>query len=125
MTTTTAPHPTCGRPIAALVGETRTIRPCVKYAGHPGVCNYAAQQRPTEDVCPAWCAGHRDAYQSWEDTGEAGAQTRNHAAREVEVGGTLVSVGVCSVEDQDHALSPAVVELYSGIDRADLTPAQP
>lgn len=81
-------------------------------------------QHPTEAICPPWCAGHSaDGYQGWEDRGE-GAVTRDHCEDPILV--QCVGVEVCSVEQADRTMRPAVVEIFvDGHDGpADLTPTE-
>lgn len=87
---TTSQTATCGRMIAALdhAGH-RTLRPCAKTPGHPGHCHYdpAAEVRPTEPICPPWCSGHDETYQSWEE-GYNGKRSRDHSERAAHITGT-------------------------------------
>lgn len=77
--------------------------------------------RPTEPICPPWCAGHRGGYQGWEDM-QPGL-LRDHAEEGTQVRNALV---MCvQRENQDHSLEPSVVALYlDGTDVTDLTPTE-
>ncbi|GAA0978171.1 hypothetical protein ENKNEFLB_02841 [Nocardioides aquaticus] len=80
-------------------------------------------QRPTEAICPPWCAGHDgEGYQHWYETDDA--TLRDHCEDPVTV--RCVGVEVCSVEQADRTMRPAVVEIFvDGHDGpADLTPTE-
>lgn len=82
----------------------------------------STRQRPTEAICPPWCQGHDDEFQSWEDLlGTEGAE-RGHDDRTVQVG--PVGVYAAQTETPDGML-PAGVRIYVDSHLDDfLTPQQ-
>ena len=63
--------------------------------------------RPTEAICPSWCAGHRDEYQAWEERLDSRTPERDHADHGTVVGD--LSVTLLQTEVPDGMLAPRVV----------------
>ena len=78
--------------------------------------------RPTEAVCPPWCEGHTEMFQSWDEVD--GTVQRGHDSAPVSVAD--VEVSVHQTEAQRYGITTmqsAYVEVYVGR-RGLLTPTE-
>lgn len=81
----------------------------------------AAAKRPTEPVCPPWCAGHDDRYQAWETDRSGRRVFRFHSNGGQEVAG-FAGVSVVS-EETEHGVEAGEVALWLQSEEQRLTPA--
>lgn len=71
----------------------------------------AAPARRTEPICPDWCVGHLDGYQSWEELADGSGSIREHCSLLTEVGPIEIAIGATEL-DGDNTMGFAGVEVY-------------
>ncbi|GAA1928197.1 hypothetical protein GCM10009737_32560 [Nocardioides lentus] len=82
-------------------------------------CTTSPIQRPTEDICPPWCAGHLDGYQRWEQFSD-GSIRRFHDEHGVVIGDITVTVGAEEILQQGLQ-APRVNVTLENLDNSDST----
>jgi len=68
--------------------------------------------RPTEAICPPWCAGHEGVYHGWETLTDTGKKVRDHSPAEYPIIGGL-AVMLVQIEHEDTGMSAPGVAVDS------------
>lgn len=81
----------------------------------------ATTQRPTEAICPPWCAGHDRLFNPWEVT-RANERERAHDSVTTTVAGN--NFALTQYEGPNSSMGPVRISTWVDSNNEDLTPAQ-